>query len=156
MNVLFVCLGNVCRSPIAEALLKKKYAEHNIKANVDSAGFEPYHINKPPDNKAIKAAKKYGLKLSGNARIFVKDDFDRFDRIYAMDAQNYMDLIELCRNENDKSKVDLIMNVIEAGKNSNLPDPFRSGDENYDDVYEILDKATDSLVKIAQQKIPKK
>lgn len=152
MNVLFVCLGNICRSPIAEALLKKKYVENNIDANVDSAGFEPYHINKPPDEKALKTAKKYGLELTGNARIFVKNDFDRFDKIYAMDMQNYLDIIELCRNKDDKDKVDLIMNVIDSGKNSTLPDPFRRGSENYDDVYKILDEATDALVKIAKNK----
>lgn len=152
MNVLFVCLGNICRSPIAEALLKKKYAKNNINAIVDSAGFEPYHINKPPGEKALKTAKKYGLELSGKSRIFVKNDFDRFDKIYALDMQNYLDIIELCRNEKDKKKVDLIMNVIEPGKNSTLPDPLRSGSENFDDVFKILDEATDVLVKIAKNK----
>lgn len=151
MNVLFVCLGNICRSPIAEALLKKKYAEHKIESKVDSAGFEPYHINKPPDEKAITICEKNGLEIDGKSRIFVKTDFDDFDKIYAMDTQNYMDIIELSRSKSDIDKVDLIMNVIDSGKNKNLPDPLRSGNENYDNVYEILDKVTDQIVKMAKE-----
>jgi len=152
MNILFVCLGNICRSPIAEALLKKKYTENNIDAKVDSAGFEPYHINRPPDKKAIKISKKNGLEIGGRSRLFIKADFDIYDKIFAMDSQNYEDVIELSRSKNDLKKVDLIMNIIEPGRNKNLPDPFRSGNENYDDVYEILDKVTDKLVEMALEK----
>lgn len=152
MNVLFVCLGNICRSPIAEALLIKKYAENNIDSKVDSAGFEPYHINKPPDEKAIRTCEKHGIEIGGNSRLFVKDDFNIYDKIYAMDTQNYMDIIELSGSKSDIDKVDLIMNTIEPGKNQNLPDPFRSGKEDYDNVYAILDKVTDHLVKMAIEK----
>lgn len=152
MNVLFVCLGNIFRSPIAESLLKKKYADNNIESKVDSAGFEPYHINKPPDEKAIKTCKKHGLEIDGKSRLFVKVDFDIYDKIYAMDTQNYLDIIELIRNKSDVDKVDLVMNTIHPGKNITLPDPFRSGNEDYDNVYEILDKVTDRLVEIALEK----
>jgi len=152
MNVLFVCLGNVCRSPIAEALLRKKYAENGIEAEVCSAGFEPYHINKAPDEKAIKTGKFYGLNISGQARLFIKSDFDRFDKIFAMDAQNYSDIIELARTKADVDKVDLIMNSIEPGKNKTLPDPFHSGVDNCHTVYKLLDKATDEILKEAKEK----
>ncbi len=151
MNVLFVCLGNICRSPIAEALLKKKYAKEGIDAEVCSAGFEPYHINKPPDEKAISTGKYYGLEIGGMARLFVKDDFDRFDKIYVMDSQNYHDVIELIRTKNDVDKVDLIMNTVEPGKNKTLPDPFHSGIDNCHTVYKLLDKATDEIVKLAKE-----
>ncbi|NOY49140.1 MAG: low molecular weight phosphotyrosine protein phosphatase [Chlorobi bacterium] len=150
MNVLFVCLGNICRSPIAEALLKKKYAENDLDFKVDSAGFEPYHINKPPDEKATNTAKYYGLKLTGRARLFVKSDFQHFDRIYAMDAQNINDIKELARSDEDMEKVDLIMNLIEPGKNEMLPDPFHSGVDNCHTVYKKLDKATDKLLEEAK------
>jgi protein-tyrosine phosphatase len=150
MNVLFVCLGNICRSPIAEALLKKKYAENNIDFDVDSAGFEPYHINKPPDEKATNTAKFYGLRLTGRARLFVKSDFQQFDRIYAMDTQNINDIRELADSEEDMKKVDLIMNLIEPGKNKTLPDPFHSGIDNCHTVFKKLDKATDKLLEEAK------
>lgn len=146
MNVLFVCLGNICRSPIAEALLRKKYIENGIESEVDSAGFEPYHINKPPDAKAIKTAKFYGLELGGKARIFVKADFDRFDRIYVMDAQNYNDIKELARSKDDMKKVDYVLNLIEPGKNLTLADPFHTGIDNCHTIYKKLDKATDILL----------
>ena len=152
MNVLFVCLGNVCRSPIAEALLKKKFAEEGIEGEVCSAGFEPYHINKPPDVKAISTGKFYGLEITGLARLFVKEDFDRFDKIYAMDSQNYHDVVELIRTKEDVDKIDLIMNTIEPGKNKTLPDPFHSGVDNCHTVYKLLDQATDAIVKLAKEK----
>lgn len=150
MNVLFVCLGNICRSPIAEALLRKKFAENSINFNVESAGFEPYHINKPPDKKAVSTAKFYGLNLKGKARLFNVEDFDNFDRIYAMDSQNISDLRYHSRNDDDMKKVDLILNLIEPGKNKTLPDPFRSGTENCHEVYKKLDLATDKLVEEAK------
>ncbi|PLX12104.1 MAG: protein-tyrosine-phosphatase [Marinilabiliales bacterium] len=146
MNVLFVCLGNVCRSPIAEALLKKKYSENGIEFEVDSAGFEPYHINKSPDEKAIRTAKYYGLELTGKSRLFVKADFDRFDKIYGMDTQNIRDIKELARSDEDLKKVDYILNLLEPGKNKTLADPFHTGIENCHVIFKKLDKATDVLV----------
>ncbi len=85
------------------------------------------------------------------ARLFVKDDFDRFDKIYVMDSQNYHDVIELIRTKNDVDKVDLIMNTVEPGKNKTLPDPFHSGIDNCHTVYKLLDKATDEIVKLAKE-----
>lgn len=152
MNVLFVCLGNICRSPIAEALLKKKYAKLGIESEVGSAGFEPYLINKPPDEKAAKTAQIYGVTLEGSSRLFVKDDFDRFDKIYTMDSQNYHDVVELARKKSDIDKVELLMNTIDPGKNKTLPDPYHSGTDNCRTVFELIDKATDVIVEIAKEK----
>ncbi len=106
MNILFVCLGNICRSPMAEGILKKIYTEKGIKGTVDSAGFESFHINDMPDPpRAINVAKSYGIDISQKkARIFLKADFDRFDRIYVMDVKNMNDVLELARNDNDRKK----------------------------------------------------
>lgn len=150
MNVLFVCMGNICRSPLAEALLKKKYAENNIKGDVSSAGFESFFINEPPDSRAREIAERHGLVLSGRARIFLKSDFDRFDKIFVMDTQNYRDVLDLARNENDKNKIDYMLNVLEPGKNQTMPDPFRSGLKDLDTVFDLMDKATDKIVEMAK------
>lgn len=145
MNILFVCSGNICRSPIAEALLKKKYQENNIDGVVDSAGFSPTTINEQPDPRAISAAKEQGIELSGCSRIFLKKDFDRFDQIYVMDTKNYREVKELARNKEDKAKVDYLMNVIEPGKNKIVPDPIHSGTTEFKEVFSILDKITSQI-----------
>jgi protein-tyrosine phosphatase len=150
MNVLFVCMGNICRSPLAEALLKKKYSENNIPGEVSSAGFESFFINEPPDMRAMEIAQQNGLVLSGRARIFLKSDFDRFDKIYVMDTQNYRDVLDLARNENDKKKIDYMLNVLEPGKNRTMPDPLRTGVNDLGTVFSLLDRATDKIVEIAK------
>ncbi len=145
MNILFVCTGNICRSPIAEALLKKKFSENSVIGTVDSAGFSPTTINDPPDPRAIDAAKKKDITLKGTSRIFEKRDFDKFDHIYVMDAKNYQEVKELARNKEDKAKVDYLMNVIEPSSNKIVPDPIHSGTVSFDDVITILDKITDKI-----------
>lgn len=149
MNVIFICNGNVCRSPIAAALLRKKFAENNISGEVTSAGFESFNINEPPDPLAVKIAKKYNLVLEHKARIFIKKDFDIFDLIYVMDTRNYRDVKELARNEKDQAKIDYLMNVLEPGKNKTIPDPSMSGRIDIDTVYKLLDQATDKILEIA-------
>lgn len=146
MNILFVSLGNVCRSPIAEALLKKKYQDHNITDLVDSAGFESFHINDPPDPRAKKVAQKHGIILDRKARLFLKSDFDTFDKIYVMDTLNYTDVKELARNKKDVAKIDYLMNLIHPGKNENLPEPFMHGIKDCNEIFQILDAATDMIL----------
>lgn len=151
MNILFVCLGNICRSPMAEGILKKIFTERGINGTVDSAGFESFHINDMPDPRAINVAKSYGIDISQKrARIFLKADFDRFDRIYVMDVKNMNDVLELARNDNDRKKVDYLMNIIEPGSNKTVPDPFLSGIEDCDKVYKILEKACQKIALQAQ------
>ncbi|RLD44094.1 MAG: low molecular weight phosphotyrosine protein phosphatase [Bacteroidetes bacterium] len=150
MNILFVCMGNVCRSPMAVGLLKKKFEENNIDGLVDSAGFESYTINEPPDKRAIKTAEKYGIEVSGRARIFVKDDFDKFDKIYVMDMQNYRDVKDLTRNKSDIKKIDYLLNVLHPGKNETVPDPYSQGEYNCHVIFEILDKATTKIAENIQ------
>jgi len=149
MNVLFVDLANVCRSPLAEALLKKKYEDHQVVGLVDSAGFESFTINEPPDTRIVNLANEHGVLVDGRARIFLKDDFDKFDKIYVMDTQNYWDVMDLARNEKDKAKVDYLLNVLEPGHNKTVPDPYRSGIEDCKAIYKILDRATGKILEMA-------
>lgn len=150
MNVLFVGLHNVCRSPLAEAILKKKFEENNIDGIVDSAGFEAFTINEPPDNRVVKVGEHKGVKVEGKARIFLKEDFDKFDKIYVMDANNYHDVIYLARNDDDKAKVDYLLNVMEKGTNRIVPNPYYTGVSDCHTIYDLIDKATDKIVEEAK------
>ena len=149
MNVLFVDLADICRSPIAAAILKKKFIENGIKGIVDSAGFESFTINEPPDNKAVNIAAEHGVLLDGRARIFKKSDFDKFDRIYVMDTKNYNDVMELANNDKHRVKVDYLLNLLTPGKNDVITDPCSSGVVDMESIYQKIDKATDKLVELA-------
>jgi len=149
MNVLFICNGNICRSPLAAALLLKKYKEKGIEGKVSSAGFESYNINETPDPRTIEFAAQHNLELDHKARIFRKSDFKNFDRIYVMDTRNYRDVKDLANNKSDLDKVDYLMNVLEPGSNKTIPDPFQSGVVGMDDVFDLLDRATDKIVAMA-------
>lgn len=156
MNVLFVDLQNVCRSPMAEAILKKKFLENNIKGIVDSAGFESFNINEPPDARVVNTAAEHGILVDGRARIFVKDDFKIYDKIYVMDTQNYWDVMELTRNDEDKAKVDYLLNLLEPGLNKTVPNPYNSGLSDCKQIFRMLNKATDKIVELAKIEEEKK
>lgn len=149
MNVLFVCHGNVCRSPLAKALLIKKFKEYGVQGKVDSAGFESYLINEPPDQRVVELGQKYGLNITGKAKIFRKHDFDIYDKIYVMDTQNYRDVKDLARNPTDIAKIDYLMNVLEPGKNKTINDPFLTGTVDLETMYDLMDKVTDKILKMA-------
>ena len=140
-----VCLGNICRSPLAEGILA--YKTQNTKTIVDSAGTAGYHIGKPPDIRSIKIADKYNIDLRNQrARQFNKADFDEFDIIYAMDTNNYKHLIELAQNQKEKEKVQMIMNEINPDLNKSVPDPYYGGDNGFQEIYDLLDKACNKIV----------
>ncbi len=152
MNILFVCMGNVGRSPLAKALLQKKYKENEIDAEVDSAGFEAFNINEEPDPRIKDLGKKHGVEVTGKARIFVKGDFAKFDRIYVMDTKTYRDVKELAWNEEQLKKIDYLMNLVESGKNKVVPDIIDSWSVDPETVYDMLDKATDKIIENATGK----
>ena len=140
-----VCLGNICRSPLAEGILKVK--TNQLDVVVDSAGTAAYHIGEQPDIRSIAIAKKYGIDLTDQrARQFCTNDFDDFDKIYAMDTSNYANIISLARNESDKNKVDLILNEVNPNSFQSVPDPYYGGDNGFQDVYDMLDEACDRIV----------
>jgi len=141
-----VCLGNICRSPLAEGILKSKVFDY--KTEVDSAGTAGYHIGEKPDKRSIAIAKQNNIDISNQkSRKFVVEDFDEFDYIYVMDSSNYDDVIELARNENDKAKVILILNEVLPDENLDVPDPYFGGDFGFKNVYKMLDEACEIIAK---------
>ncbi|MDP5093439.1 MAG: low molecular weight phosphotyrosine protein phosphatase [Polaribacter sp.] len=146
MKILMVCLGNICRSPLAEGILKSKITSQN--SFVDSAGTAAYHIGNQPDERSIIVAKKYGIDISNQrARKFSPEDFDNFDLIFAMDDNNFHDILKLSRNNSDKQKVKLILNEIQPNKNNSVPDPYYGGNEGFENVFQMLDEACGIIIK---------
>jgi protein-tyrosine phosphatase len=114
---------------------------------VDSAGTAGYHIGSPPDIRSIKIADKYNIDLRNQrARQFNKADFDEFDIIYAMDTNNYKHLIELAQNQKEREKVQMIMNEINPNLNKSVPDPYYGGENGFQEIYDLLDKACNKIV----------
>ena len=135
-----VCLGNICRSPLAEGILKSKLNPDFF--IVDSAGTSAYHIGELPDHRSIAIAKKNGIDISNQrARKFIANDFNEFDLIYAMDIENYYNICSLSTNKSNLLKVKLILNEINPLKDLSVPDPYYGGDYGFENVYEMLDKA---------------
>lgn len=139
-----VCLGNICRSPLAEGILKSKV--NSDKVFVDSAGTAAYHVGDLPDRRSIEVAKKYGIDITNQrARKFTKDDFDRFTFIYAMDEANYVEILRLAKDDYDKRKVKMILNESNPDQNLSVPDPYYGGNEGFENVYRMLDEACEII-----------
>ena len=133
-------MGNICRSPLAEGILRSKLSTNTIV--VDSAGTGNYHIGKKPDLRAISIARKHALDISNlKARQFEVSDFDNFDHIYVMDESNYRNLIQLARNDQDKRKIKFIMDEVYPNQNYNVPDPYYGGNDGFESVFNMLDEA---------------
>ncbi|WP_298370233.1 low molecular weight protein-tyrosine-phosphatase [uncultured Lutibacter sp.] len=146
-KILMVCLGNICRSPLAEGILKSKV--YSFKTFVDSAGTGAYHVGEKPDKRSIAIAKQNGIDITDQkARKFTKEDFKLFDLIYVMDNSNYNNVVSLASNEVEKEKVKLILNEVFPGENLDVPDPYYGGDFGFKNVYNMLDEACNI---IAQQ-----
>lgn len=146
MKILMVCLGNICRSPLAEGILKSKLANENISAYVDSAGTGGYHIGSTPDERSIQIAKKYGIDLTDQrARKIRSIDFEEFDLIFAMDTYNYQDLRKMAR-EDEWSKIKMILNESFPGENRSVPDPYYGEHDGFETVYQMLDQACNRIV----------
>jgi protein-tyrosine phosphatase len=139
-----VCLGNICRSPLAEGILKSKLPTN--KFIVDSTGTANYHVGNSPDKRSVAVAKKYGLDISNlKGRQFSASDFDTFDVIYVMDSSNYDNVIALTRNEEDITKVRFILNEIYPNQNYDVPDPYYGGEDGFENIYKMLDEACDLI-----------
>ena len=144
-RILMVCLGNICRSPLAEGILRSKLPSNHFM--VDSAGTANYHTGNAPDHRSISVAKKYGLDISNlRGRQFKAIDFDAFDHIYVMDESNYNNVIALARNQEDQDKVKFILNEIYPSQNYSVPDPYYGGNEGFENVYKMLDEACTIIV----------
>lgn len=143
-NILMVCLGNICRSPLAEGILKSKVNSDLV--FIDSAGTGGWHVGEKPDERSIQIAKENGLDISHQeCRKFQLLDFDLFDYIYVMDNSNYKDIVSLSRNKSDREKVHLILNEIDSNNNKNVPDPYYGGTNGFKLVYDMLDEACEVI-----------
>lgn len=147
LRILMVCLGNICRSPIADGLLRRKVKENNLNILVDSAGTAAYHISKAPDSRMCSTAEEFGTNIKSLvARKFTINDFDDFDIIYAMDQSNRQNILSLARNNSDREKVRLILDELDSNSNLSVPDPYYGSLEDFKAVYELVEKVTSVII----------
>jgi protein-tyrosine phosphatase len=147
MRILMVCLGNICRSPLAEGILQHQASVAGLDIQVDSAGTAGYHIGEPPHPLSRKVARMNGIDISAHkGRQFRKEDMDHYDRIYVMDSENYNDVRRASGNSWDPSKVELLLNELYPGQNRSVPDPWYGEEDGYHAVYDMLDQASRKVI----------
>jgi protein-tyrosine phosphatase len=147
MKILMVCLGNICRSPLAEGILQHKAKQQGLNWLVDSAGTANYHTNEPPHRLSQKVSKMNGIDISHlSGRQFVKEDMNYFDKIYVMDEENYAEVKRISRNLWNEEKVDLLLNELYPNENRSVPDPWYGAEEGYHKVFTMIDKACDVII----------
>lgn len=141
-----VCLGNICRSPLAEGIMLKLINDNQLTIEVDSAGTSNYHIGEHPDKRSTQNAAKHDVDLSKLvARQFTVNDFDNFDTIYVMDKSNYSNVMALARNNSDKQKVKLLLSVLNNPALQEVPDPYFGGEEGFEHVFQLIKKACNKI-----------
>jgi protein-tyrosine phosphatase len=146
MKVLMVCLGNICRSPLAEGILSEK-VKSKTGWEIASAGISGYHVGDRPDARAVQTGKKYGIDITGqSARQFHPSDFETYDLIYAVDRSVYDKLVSIASNQSNRNKVKLLLNELMPGSDADIPDPYYGGDEGFENVFQLIDQATDKIV----------
>jgi len=149
VRICFVCLGNICRSPTAEAAMRRLVhaAELAAEIEIDSAGTGAWHVGEPPDTRARAAGKRRGLELRGRARKVVLEDFERFEYVIAMDRSNLNDLHQLAPNDDAKRKLELLRNYDpEAPRDAEVPDPYYGGGDGFERVIDICEAACRGLL----------
>jgi protein-tyrosine phosphatase len=146
MNILMVCLGNICRSPLAEGIMAHKISKNKLNWKVDSAGTGAWHVGELPDRRSIATARKYGIDItSQRARQLSSADLDAFDLVLAMDSSNYKDILQLADSKDKEDKVKLIMNYVHPGRNLSVPDPYWN-DQGFEEVFNMLNQACDHII----------
>mgnify|MGYP003450439268 CR=1 FL=1 len=146
VKILMVCLGNICRSPLAEGILASKLPKN--KFVVDSAGTGSWHIGRQPDQRSIAVAKKHNINISKQrGRQFTKKDFKEFDYIYVMDSSNYHDVMRLSDNKSDQEKVQFILEELFPNENVDVPDPYYGVANGFEVVFNMLDETCDLIAK---------
>lgn len=141
-----VCLGNICRSPLAEGILQSKANELGLNWKVDSAGTGAWHVGEQPDPRSIKIAQRNGIDISKQrARQFAARDLATYDLIFAMDQTNLRNILRFATDADQEAKVHLIMNVVQPGANRNVPDPYYD-DNGFRLVFEMLTEACEEIV----------
>ena len=152
MKILMVCLGNICRSPLAEGILQDKAFKAGLNWSVESAGTNGYHTGEPPHHLSIKVALQNGINIQQQrSRRFVAEDFERFDKIYAM-AEDVMDEMKrIAKNKFDARKADLLLNELFPQQNKEVPDPWYGPEKGYHEVYELIDRACETIVSVKRE-----
>ncbi|MFW5927195.1 MAG: low molecular weight protein-tyrosine-phosphatase [Wenzhouxiangella sp.] len=145
-SVLFVCLGNICRSPTAKAVFDHRLARAGLDVATDSAGTTAYHVGSPPDRRAIETAQRWGLDIGAQrARVVTREDFVRFDRIYAMDRANLTHLEDMAPSDR-RARIELVMRLVPDYGVEEVPDPYYGGEDGFARVLDMLEAAADALV----------
>lgn len=147
-KILFVCLGNICRSPSAENIMRYLVEKEGLSDQIscDSAGIIDYHIGKPPDPRMIEAAKARGIQLTGKARQFHASNFENYDLILAMDRDNYWDLVSLDPKRKYRHKIQMICDYAKNYRDTEVPDPYYGGEEGFNHVINLLLDACGGLL----------
>ncbi len=147
MKILMVCLGNICRSPLAEGILKQKVKTKGLNWVVESAGTNGFHTGEAPHHLSQKVAKQNGVDISSQrSRRFSGKDFEDYDKIYVMADDVLREMKSIAGNKFDQNKVDFFLNALHPGKNNDVPDPWYGDEDGYVDVYDIIDKACDAII----------
>ncbi len=147
MKILMVCLGNICRSPMAGGILQQKAREVGLNWKVDSAGTNGFHVGEPPHPLSQKVALQHGIDISGQrARQFTTADLSKFDKIYAMAGDVIGEMKWIAGNKYDGTKVDLLLNELYPGRNKDVPDPWYGPEPGYHQVFDMLEKACDKII----------
>lgn len=152
MRILMVCLGNICRSPLAEGILKHKARQAGLNWVVESAGTNSYHIGEPPHHLSQKVAKLNGIDICDQrARRFLKEDMDRYDKIYAMADDVIDDIKQIAKEKYNATKVDLFLNELYPGKNASVPDPWYGTEPGYHEVYKLIEETCDVIIQKSKE-----
>ncbi len=147
-KILFVCLGNICRSPLAEGIMLHLKEKHELPLEIDSAGTSDYHIGESPDKRTIANARKNGIDLSHlRARQFESSDFEIFDRIFVMDQSNYKNVLAFSGDSRHHHKVSLLLPATGNSELTEVPDPYFGGEKSFDMVFDLVYKACEQLRK---------
>lgn len=147
-KILMVCLGNICRSPMAEGIMRQKIEKYELDAVVDSAGTIDYHVGEAPDKRSIANGLKHNVDISNlRARQFQADDFESFDHIFVMDKSNYKNVIGMAKNKDQQKKVNLIMNELYPRTDIEVPDPYFGEEDGFDKVFHLLDLACENIAR---------
>ena len=148
VRVLFVCMGNICRSPTAEGVFRRKVEEAGLDGSIhiDSAGTHAYHVGEPPDPRATEAASRRGIDLRPlRARKATTRDFEHFDYVLAMDRDN-LRLLEMLRDGSDSARLHLFLDFARNGKETEVPDPYYGGDQGFEYVLDLIEDAAEGLL----------
>lgn len=148
-RICFVCLGNICRSPTAEGVMRQVVREAGLEHafELDSAGTAAYHAGEPPDRRSTAAARRRGIVLSGRARQFLAADFARFDHVLVMDRDNHAAVMALARSSEHKGKVRLFRDYDPAASGpADVPDPYYGGEHGFDEVLDICERSCRRLL----------